>query len=141
MTKAEQGPTILNGTGRRSGWPCEPAADLPALLRSDPATVATMPAERLPALLVDVAAMQSRLAAVSNAISARLLADAEAASRDASEALLDVREAAIRLNVSVDWLYRHAKRLPFTRRVGGRAVRFDPAALARWLAHRTPRQG
>jgi hypothetical protein len=131
----------LNGTGHRSRWPCEPVADLPVLLRSDPATVATMPAERLPALLVDIAALQSRLAAVSSAISARLLADAAPVSGDASEALLDVREAAARLNVSIDWLYRNAKKLPFTRRVGRRAVRFDPVGLCRWVAHRAPRRG
>src|SRR5262245_8244274 len=105
MTKAEQQPTILNGNGHRSRRPCEPAADLPALLRSDPATVAAMPVERLPALLVDIASMQSRLAAVSTAISARLLAEAAATSNNGSEALLDVREAAIRLKLSVDWVY------------------------------------
>jgi predicted DNA-binding transcriptional regulator AlpA len=115
--------------------------ELPSLLRSDPAAVTTMPAEHLPALLLDIASIQSRLAAASSAISARLLAEAAATSGNASEALLNVREAAIRLNVSVDWLYRHAKRLPFTRRVGSRAVRFDPAGLVRWLAHRTPRRG
>jgi len=34
-----------------------------------------------------------------------------------------------------DWLYPHAKTLPFTSRLG-RAVRFDEAALTRWLATR-----
>ena len=92
-------------------------------------------AEDLPAVALYLAALQggaaARLAAAPRPV---------AISRNGTEALLDVREAAARLNLSVDWLYRHAKKLPFTRRVG-RAVRFDPAGLARWLAHRVPRRG
>jgi len=94
-----------------------------------------VPAEHLPAVALYLAALQGRAAARS--LEACRIA---AASSNGSEALLDVREAAARLNLSVDWLYRHAKKLPFTRRVG-RAVRFDPAGLARWLAHRMPRRG
>jgi excisionase family DNA binding protein len=92
-------------------------------------------AEDLPAVALYLAALQSRIAARSLAAATRPVA----VSRNGSEALLDVREAAARLNFSVDWLYRHAKRLPFTRRVG-RAVRFDPEGLARWVATRTPRR-
>ena len=90
--------------------------------------------EDLPAVVLYLAALQS-------AAAARLTAAPRPVpvSRNGSEALLDVREAAARLNLSVDWLYRHAKRLPFTRRVG-RAVRFDPEGLARWVATRTPRR-
>jgi len=95
-----------------------------------------VPAEDLPAVALYLAALQGRAAALSLTACSR----AAARPRGASEALLDVREAAIRLNFSVDWLYRHAKRLPFTRRVG-RSVRFDPAGLARWLEHRVPRRG
>ena len=93
-------------------------------------------AEDLPAVALYLAALQGRAAARSLEACTRVAA----ASSNGSEALLDVREAAARLNLSVDWLYRHAKKLPFTRRVG-RAVRFDPAALARWLAHRAPHRG
>jgi excisionase family DNA binding protein len=69
-----------NGTGHSAGAAREPAMDLVTLLRSDPATVATVPAEHLPTLLVAMASLQSQLAAVSNALSARLLADAAAGS-------------------------------------------------------------
>jgi excisionase family DNA binding protein len=92
-----------------------------------------VPAEHLPAVALYLAALQGRAAARSLAA----CPPTAAVPGNAAEALLDVREAALRLNVSVDWLYRHARRLPFTRRVG-RAVRFDAAALARWLAHRAP---
>src|SRR5262245_23792972 len=80
-----------------------------------------VPAEHLPAVALYLAALQVRAAARS----AEACTPIAAASSTGSEALLDVREAAARLNLSVDWLYRHAKKLPFTRRVG-RAVRFDP---------------
>ena len=95
-----------------------------------------VPAEHLPAVALYLAALQGRAAARSLEACTRIAA----ASSSRSDALLDVREAAARLNLSVDWLYRHAKKLPFTRRVG-RAVSFDPAGLARWLAHRVPRRG
>jgi hypothetical protein len=68
----------LSGNGRRPPA-VDAATDLAALLRRDGvACVASMAAERLPALLVEVATLQGQLAAVSNALSARLLADAAA---------------------------------------------------------------
>jgi predicted DNA-binding transcriptional regulator AlpA len=71
---------------------------------------------------------------------AALAPNGAAPSPHGSSRLLDVEEAAARLSVSADWVYRHAKQLPFTRRVGRRALRFDPDGLVRWLAHRTPRR-
>jgi predicted DNA-binding transcriptional regulator AlpA len=44
---------------------------------------------------------------------------------------LDVAEAAKRLGISRDWLYRHASELPFALRIGRRLV-FDSVALERW---------
>jgi predicted DNA-binding transcriptional regulator AlpA len=44
---------------------------------------------------------------------------------------LDVAEAARRLGMSRDWLYRHASDLPFAVRIGRRVV-FDSLALERW---------
>src|SRR5262249_56346971 len=89
-------------------------------------------AEDLPAVVLYLVALQSgaaaRLAACPRPV---------AVSRNGTEALLDVHEAAARLNISADWLYRHAKRLPFSRPVGRRAVRFDPDGPTRWAAQRT----
>src|SRR5262245_44281251 len=95
-----------------------------------------VPAEDLPPVALYLAALQSRAAARSLAACTRIAA----VSSTATEALLDVHEAAARLRVSSDWLYRNAPKLPFTRRVGRRAVRFDPDGLARWVATRTPRR-
>jgi excisionase family DNA binding protein len=55
------------------------------------------------------------------------------ASDPASDELLTVEEAAARLNVKVSWLYRHARELPFARKIGRRTLRFDPRGLDRWL--------
>lgn len=46
--------------------------------------------------------------------------------------LLTVTEAAARMNLSKNYLYRHSRRLPFTRRVG-RALRFSSAGLDNYL--------
>ena len=56
---------------------------------------------------------------------------------DAGLGLLTPQQAADRLGVSVRWLYRHAKSLPFVRRLSRRALRFDPAGLRRWVTSRS----
>jgi excisionase family DNA binding protein len=52
--------------------------------------------------------------------------------------LLTPEEAAERLGQNVRWLYRHAKELPFTRRISRKNLRFSEASLLRWLAARKP---
>jgi excisionase family DNA binding protein len=56
---------------------------------------------------------------------------------DSEDRLLTVGEAAARLGQSKDWLYRHATKLPFTRRVG-RQVRFSSQSLESYI-RRLPR--
>ena len=46
--------------------------------------------------------------------------------------LLDVKEAADRLRMSPDYLYRNHRRLPFTRRQG-RSLRFSEQEIERYL--------
>ncbi len=53
-----------------------------------------------------------------------------------SDRLFDVNEAAEMLGVDTRWLYRRADRLPFTRRLGPRTLRFSEAALRRWIEAR-----
>src|SRR5262245_57008721 len=57
---------------------------------------------------------------------------------DDPEATVDVHDAARLLAMSPGWLYRNARRLPFTRRVGTRALRFSVAGIRRYLASRRP---
>ena len=51
----------------------------------------------------------------------------------AEEKLLDPDKAAKVLDVSVDWLYHHAKQLPFTRKLGPKMLRFSYAGMLRWM--------
>jgi len=60
---------------------------------------------------------------------ARLSTPAQQAKPDE---LLTVEQTAIRLKCSHDYLYRHAGKLPFTRRQG-RALRFSSNAIDRYL--------
>lgn len=60
----------------------------------------------------------------------------DAAMLGAADRLLDVTEAAALLEVRPRWLYDRAKTLPFTRKLGGRTLRFSEAGLRRWLERR-----
>ena len=46
--------------------------------------------------------------------------------------LLDVEQAALRMNLSKDYLYRHHKRFPFARRIG-RKLLFSSVGLESYL--------
>jgi excisionase family DNA binding protein len=48
--------------------------------------------------------------------------------------LLTVDEAAAQLRVSPRWLYRHAKTLPFARKLSRKVLRFSRSGITRWLA-------
>lgn len=50
-----------------------------------------------------------------------------------ADRLLDPAEAAKLLSVSEDWLYHQAKRLPFTRKLGPRLLRFSEQGILKWM--------
>lgn len=50
--------------------------------------------------------------------------------------LLDAEEASTFLAVSQDWLYRHANKLPFTRKLGPKTLRFSYQGLQKYLAQK-----
>jgi predicted DNA-binding transcriptional regulator AlpA len=52
--------------------------------------------------------------------------------------LLTPEQAAEILGQSVRWLYRHAAKLPFTRRLSRKNLRFSEAGLRRWIAAKKP---
>ena len=52
--------------------------------------------------------------------------------------LVDAEEAAKILSVSVEWIYRNAKRLPFTRKLGHKMLRFSSVGIQKYLAIRKP---
>jgi predicted DNA-binding transcriptional regulator AlpA len=45
--------------------------------------------------------------------------------------LLEAEQAAKLLSVSEDWLYRHAKKLPFARKLGPKMLRFSSIGIQR----------
>jgi hypothetical protein len=52
------------------------------------------------------------------------------------EKLLTPEEAGAIIGVDKKWLYRHAKQLPFVKKLSRKAIRFNEAGLRRWLAAR-----
>ena len=50
--------------------------------------------------------------------------------------MLTVREAATRLGLSPDYLYRHQRQLSFMQKVGTRTIRCPEAAVTRWQESR-----
>lgn len=90
--------------------------------------VDTLAPEALPAFLAQLAALQARVAA--------RIASAPFTTRETPrerDTLLTVKQAAARLSVSPDWLYRRAATLPFTRSLSPRALRFSATGIDRWL--------
>lgn len=80
--------------------------------------------------------------ALADRIAARIIA-AMTAMKDSTPAgsepdrLLTLDDAARQLGVKTTWLQRHARSLPFARRLGHRTLRFSARGIERWLARRT----
>ena len=104
--------------------------DLAALVE-DPARVATVPPGRIPALL-------SQLSALQGAMAARLISADRDEPMSGEDTLLTVDQAAERLGVSTDWLFRRSRTLPFVVRLG-RHLRFSNRGIDRYLRNRTGR--
>jgi len=66
------------------------------------------------------------------AIALQNTSDLEAALHAVHDQVLDVTDAARRLNVSVDWLYSHHAKLPFTVR-NGRSLGFSARGITEYL--------
>ncbi len=82
--------------------------------------------------------MLSQLSALQGAMAARLIAADRDEAASAEETLLTVDEAAERLGVSKDWLFRRSRTLPFVVRLG-RHLRFSSRGIDRYLRNRTGR--
>jgi hypothetical protein len=86
-----------------------------------------------------IAPVITRLSSLQTALAARLLDLPVNSSRQNSlpegdDELLTTADAARLLNVSEDWIYRRASRLPFTRRLSSKALRFSKTGLLKWRA-------
>jgi predicted DNA-binding transcriptional regulator AlpA len=106
-------------------------------LARNPERVVDVPPSAVPSLMAQAAALQAALAA---RLAGTSIAAGESgyARTPEAERLLTPPEAAALLAVTVTWLYRHAGRLPFTRRLSRKALRFSEPGLRRWLAARKP---
>ena len=102
-----------------------------AELVDDPGRVAAVPPGRIPALL-------SQLSALQTAIAARLVSADREETASTEDTLLTVDQAAERLGVSKDWLFRRSRTLPFVVRLG-RHLRFSNRGIDRYLRSRTGR--
>lgn len=56
---------------------------------------------------------------------------------DSPDEVLDVAEAASRCGMSETWLYKNAKKLPFTIRNGSSRLKFSARGIERWKARNT----
>lgn len=95
-----------------------------------PDSLDEIPIERVPAVLMQLAAAQARLAG-------RLLAAVDAPVATNGK-LLKVAAASERMGCSVDWLYKHVADLPFVVRVG-RSLRFSESGIEKWIRARSGR--
>jgi predicted DNA-binding transcriptional regulator AlpA len=114
-------------------------APLPTLedLARNLEAVADVPLSAIPSLMTQTAALQAALA--TRLATASITPGGPARERaPESERLLTPHEAAALLGMTVTWLYRHAGRLPFARRLSRKALRFSEAGFQRWLATRKP---
>lgn len=100
-------------------------------MKLDALTLDGIDAAALTALLGEVEALKFRI------LSRLHPAPAPAAAAPPAEPakLVDITEAADRLHMSKSWVYRNARTLPFTRRVGNR-LRFDTRGIEKFLAAR-----
>jgi predicted DNA-binding transcriptional regulator AlpA len=84
---------------------------------------------KIPSLLGD--AFRDELAAiVKDAVRDAIKARGNGAVEDR---LLDATETAKLLSVSEDWLYHNCKKLPFTRKLGHKLLRFSYQGILKWM--------
>lgn len=105
-------------------------------LLQDPSRVAEIPVQEIPVIVGDLERLKALLFARLVAIPSN--GDGQPGRPPEADRLLPPEEAAPLLGVTVKWLYRHAKRLPFTRRLSRKALRFSEAGLRRWQAGKKP---
>jgi excisionase family DNA binding protein len=119
--------------GRACESPTNPVRPVPSLdeLATDPHGAAALSPEVARALTLRCAAVLTALATVA----AR---GPSPAGSTVEDRLLTVEEAAQKLGTSRDYLYRNAKRLPFTVRLGGR-LRFSAHGVDRFIRSRQAR--
>jgi predicted DNA-binding transcriptional regulator AlpA len=96
-----------------------------AELVADPGKLSVLPPEAIPEVRGELARLDSLLLA-------RLVSpggNGSAHVPDGGDRLLTVKEAALKLNASEDWLYRNWRVLPYALPFGRRGVRFSERGI------------
>ena len=108
----------------------------------DPEQARDVPADLVPKYIVSLATLLSRVEMAVGALSHRLpvVFNGKTVQTESGDRLLNVKQAAVRLGRSSDWLYRRAAKLPFTVR-NGRGVQFSEAGIEQWIHARTRKGG
>lgn len=127
---------VNSAPGKLLGFPT-PTSNIPGLLDALLADTARIDfvedAHTTSALVVEIASRQMKLAAIQSA----LVSAQRPTVVPTSDRNLTVEEAAQRLGVSEQWLYRHSKTLPFAKKLSHRQLRFSERGMARWQTMRT----
>src|SRR5689334_16135878 len=101
---------------------------LVAELLRNPAQISSLRIDAIPDLIAELSRLQSllllRITTGKN--------ETPVASRVEKDLLLTAAEAAPLLGVSVRWLYRHWKNLPFSRRLSRKTLRFSEDGVRRY---------
>jgi len=103
---------------------------LPVLL-ADPDRLADLLPEQATAALIELAAIQTALAARLHSNPPRSI---PTGGKQPEDRLLTPAQAAERLGVTLRWLYRRADKLPFARRLSRKTLRFSEAGLRQYMA-------
>ncbi len=106
-------------------------SDLLAALLAEPEKAAQVPPEDVPALLGDLARLRAMLWVRLNEGTKGL-----GLSPEGEDRLLKAAEAAQRLGMSKDWVYRNAHKLPFTVRPSPGQVRFSAHGIKKYIKQR-----
>lgn len=116
-----------------------PLAAVPSLdaVAADPHCLSGLSRAAVSALLMRTAVVQSALTA---ALDGAPDNDPDRKIGDVEDRLLDVKEAAARLSLTVDYLYRHGDTFPFTVRVAPGQVRFSSNGISRFILARQGRK-
>ncbi len=91
--------------------------------------------------LADCPAFIGELERMKAGLWARMMASENPTRRDqaTNDRLLAVKEAAEKLGITEDYLYRHSSDLPFTVRLGTRHLRFSLNGIERYIRNRARR--
>jgi len=116
---------------RAEGQKASPTTDPRDLL----ASVASVPLEAIPALLGNLEQLKAALWARLNEPRSTQ-GGVSGGEADEGHSYLKPEEAARVLGVSVRWLYRHHRQLPFARKLSRKTLRFSESGLRRWQATR-----